>query len=314
MDFRDLTYVLAIARHQNITRAAEALFITQPTLSKFLSSLEDELGLKLFQRAGGRYVLTYAGERYVEKAEAILRIKSQLDAELADIVKRDVGVLNVAFPTMRCTYMLPAVLPAFEAKYPNITVKIHEGNSSRLEELLLNRDVEIAFFTEPYGRGNPQITYEVLGVEELLICARKDHPIGRFAKPNPASRYPRLELSQLQNERLIIMQNNQRTGQIMSGYLKETGLEWPNVLRTSSLPAIIDLVAEGYGVSFIFDSHLAHHQRKGPIQCFSFGEPAARANFVVASLRGTYLPRPTRAFIEIVRGLCQMEDVPSVSD
>ena len=61
MDFRDLNYVLAIARHQNITRAAESLYISQPTLSKFLIALEHELGLKLFTRVGNRYTPTYAG-------------------------------------------------------------------------------------------------------------------------------------------------------------------------------------------------------------------------------------------------------------
>ena len=58
MDFRELSYVLAIARHQNITRAAEALYISQPTLSKFLILLENDLGLKLFTRVGNRYIPT----------------------------------------------------------------------------------------------------------------------------------------------------------------------------------------------------------------------------------------------------------------
>lgn len=304
MDFRDLNYVLAIARHQNITRAAESLYISQPTLSKFLIALEHELGLKLFTRVGNRYTPTYAGRRYVERAEEILRLKGQLDAELADIVKKDIGELNVAFPTMRCTYMLPAVLPAFQARYPNIAVHIHEGSSSQLEQLILDLSVEVAFFTEPPGLGNPQITYEVLGMEELLICTCRDHPLGRFAKPNPASRYPRLPLEVLQSERLLLMQDDQRTGQIMKGYLQQPGLVWNNVLRTRNLPAIIDLVAEGYGVSFIFDSHLRHHAHGKRLECYSFGEPRAVSNFVAASRRGSYLPAYARGFIEIVRGLC----------
>ena len=67
MDFKELTYVLAIARHQNITRAAEALHLTQPTLSKFLKALETELHQPLFQRLGNRYQPTYAGERYLQR-------------------------------------------------------------------------------------------------------------------------------------------------------------------------------------------------------------------------------------------------------
>ena len=78
MDFRDLSYVLAIARYQNITKAANSLYVTQPTLTKFLQNLEAELGQKLFRKLGHRFVLTYAGERYVEKAAEILNLKKEL--------------------------------------------------------------------------------------------------------------------------------------------------------------------------------------------------------------------------------------------
>ena len=78
MDFKDLSYVLAIARYQNITKAANSLYVTQPTLTKFLQNLEAELGQKLFRKLGHRFVLTYAGERYVEKASEILNLKKEL--------------------------------------------------------------------------------------------------------------------------------------------------------------------------------------------------------------------------------------------
>ena len=113
MDFRELTYVLAIAKHGNITKAAESLYVGQPTLSKFLMSMEDELGLKLFRRVGNRYFPTHAGERYMEKASQILALKADLDAEMADIIKREVGEISVAFASRRCTYMLPACCQPF---------------------------------------------------------------------------------------------------------------------------------------------------------------------------------------------------------
>ena len=133
MDFRELSYITAIAKYQNITKAAESLYISQPTLSKFLKALEEDIGLKLFRRLGNRYVLTHAGECYLQKAEQILQLKNELDLELADIMKRDVGVLRVAFPTMRCTYMLPATLPDFQKLYPNVKVEIIEAHSDQLD-------------------------------------------------------------------------------------------------------------------------------------------------------------------------------------
>lgn len=303
MDFRDLSYVTAIAQYQNITRAAEALYVSQPTLSKFLKALEEELGQKLFRKLGNKYVLTYAGERYVEKAKEILQLKTDLDLELADIMKRDVGVLKVAFPTMRCTYMLPQTLPAFQQLYPNVRVQISEGHSQELDERILSGKAEIAFYTQPAGALNPLLEYEVLGEEELLVCAPKGHPAGRFAKPNPASRYPKLDVSLLKNEQLIMMLPTQRTGQIVNGYLRHRGIRFDNVIYTSNMPAIIELVAAGYGVAFIFEPHLRHRTSGRPIDCYSFGEPRMASNFVAAFRRGGYLPIYARDFIELTRQL-----------
>ena len=300
MDFRELNYVLAISKHQNITKAAEALFVSQPTLSKFLITLEQDLGLKLFRKLGHKYLLTYAGERYVDKAKQILQMKNDLDSELADIIKRDVGVLNVAFPPMRCSYLLPDTLPAFQALRPNVKVNIFEGSSAENDRRLLDGQVDVAFYSKPNDL-NPLIEYETLWEEEMLICTCKDHPIGRFAQPNPASRYPRLDPALLKNELLLQMMPDQRTRQITDDYIHEYSLEFENVMYTSNLPAIMELVSIGYGVSFIFESHLQHRVVTQPIDCYSFGEPKTTSDFVAAYRKNSYLSSYVRDFIEIAR-------------
>lgn len=300
VDFRELTYIQAIAKHGNITKAAESLYVGQPTLSKFLIALEDELGLKLFRRVGNRYLLTHAGERYMEKASQILALKGDLDAEMADIIKREVGEISVAFASMRCTYMLPCTLPAFHRMHPNVKVNVFEGNSDENDRRLLDGQVEVAFYSKP-SELNPQISYETLGGDELLICTCAGHPLGRFARPNPASRYPKLDLALLKNEQIIMMRPQQRTRQIMDAILREERIKYDNVLCTGNLPAIMELVALGYGVSFIHESHLRHRAETRPIDCFSFGEPRVVTDFVAATRKGSYLSRYTRDFIEIVR-------------
>ena len=146
MDFKELNYVLAIARYQNITKAAESLHLTQPTLSKFLKALEMELHQPLFQRLGNRYQPTYAGERYLQRAREILEAKRALDQEMGDIIKNNEGYLKIGFPTMRGTYMLPITLPLFHERYPNVRIDVHEANSDHLVRLLLDGDIDLAFF------------------------------------------------------------------------------------------------------------------------------------------------------------------------
>lgn len=302
MDFRELSYVLAIAKHQNITRAAEALYVSQPTLSNFLISLEKDLDLKLFRKLGHKYVLTYAGERYVARASEIIRIKSDLDVELADIIKRDVGVLNVAFPPMRCAYMLPYILPKFDKLHPNVKVNVFEGHSTANDHRLLDGQVDIAFYSKPNAL-NPQIQYRPISREEMLICTCKDHPLGRFAQPNPASQYPKLDPVLLKDERVLQLLPEQRTRQIMDDFLQTAGIKYKNTMSTSNMNAIIDLVAVGYGVSFLFETHLRHSIMTQPIDCYSFGDPKTCSDFVVAYRKGSYLPSYAQEFIEIAQEL-----------
>ncbi|MBR7045697.1 MAG: LysR family transcriptional regulator [Lachnospiraceae bacterium] len=300
MDFRELSYVLAIARYQNITKAAEALYVGQPTLSKFLISLENNLGLKLFRRSGNKYLLTYAGERYTRQAAEIMRLKNELDVELSDILRRDVGTLNVAFANMRCTYMLPCALPEFEKLHPNVRVNVFEGNSDENDLRVLDGSVELSFYSKP-AIPNPQISYESLGEEELLVITKKNHSIGRFAEPNPYSIYPRIDLKVLEKERVILTRPEQRTRQIMDNYLQEKGVHFENVMYTGNLPAIMELVAQGYGVSFMFEPHLRHRLGTVPIDLYSFGNPRMVTDFVAATRKGAYLSTYARDFIEIAR-------------
>lgn len=302
MDFRELRYVLAIAQYQNITKAAEALYVSQPTLSTFLIHLERDLGLKLFRKLGHRYVLTYAGERYVERANQILRVKDDLDEELNDILKRDVGVLNVAFPPMRCAYMLPHTLPAFQELYPNVKINIFEGHSTGNDRRLLDGQVDIAFYSKPNSL-NPQIEYRTLGREEMLICTCENHHLAQYAEPNPASKYPKLDPQLLKGERVLQLMPEQRTRQIMDDFFRDNDLKYENVMYTSNMSAIMELVALGYGVSFILETHLRHRRVSHPIDCYSFGEPRTCSDFVVAYRKGSYLPGYAQKFIEIANQL-----------
>lgn len=301
MDFRELNYVLAIAEHQNITKAAEALYVSQPTLSKFLIALENDLGLKLFRRLGNKYVLTYAGERYVDYAARIRRQKADLDVELADILKNDVGVLNLAFARMRCTYMLPGTLPEFRRLYPNVKVNLYEGNSDENDRRLLEGQVDVAFYSRPATESS-MLCYEPLDEEELLIITCKGHPIGRFAQQNPGG-WPILDPVLLEKETVILMQPEQRTRQITDALFQERKLRFEDTVYTSNLPAIMGLVARGYGVSFLFEPHLRHRAERFELDCYSIGQGRVVSEFVAAYRKGSYLSSYARDYIKLVQEL-----------
>ncbi len=300
MDYRTLRYIVAISEYQSITKAADSLYVGQPTLSKFLISLEKELGLKLFCRLGRRYVPTYAGERYVERAKQILQMGEDLNAEMSDILKRDIGMLRIAFAPMRSSYLLPLILPVFQARYPNVKITILEGNSETNDQRLLNGLTDLAFYSRP-AESNPLIEYTSIKKEELLLCTSQGHSLRKAAQAVSGSPYPYLDLALIQNERILLLTPSQRTRQITDKVLHKSGIHLCNTLIIPNMQAIMGLVSRGYGVSFLFDSHLQYRQDPGPIECYRFGEKNVLCDFVVATRRGSFLPNYAKDFIDIVK-------------
>ncbi len=134
MNLREYQYVLKVAQLQNMTKAAEALFITQPSLSHYIARVEEELGVQLFNRLTTPLSLTPAGEKYVETARMILELDSNLKKELTEIAKGKKGVITLGMSHARASFFLPYFLPAFRKKYPGIEVKTVENRSDLLEE------------------------------------------------------------------------------------------------------------------------------------------------------------------------------------
>lgn len=299
MDFRDLSYVLAIAKYQNITKAANALYITQPTLSKFLQSLEDQLGQKLFRKLGHRFILTYAGERYVAKAKEILELKKQLDQEMNDIIKNNNGALKIAFPAMRGTYMLPCTLPIFNQMYPNIKLDVLEECSSKLEEMLLNGETDLAFFNLPVKSTN--IDYEVIKHEEILVIMSVNHPLAHSGITLDNCKFPWMDLHLLKDEPFIMQVPGQRTRDTVDQLCKKMDFTPVIKLETCNIPAAVQLAAKGYGCFFITETHLSHINQTEPIVCFSVGDPCTMVDFVAGFRKNSYLPYHAREYITVVR-------------
>jgi len=146
MDFKELEYFSTIVKCGNLTHAARQLYVSQPTLSKFLQKLEEDLGLVLFQRGSRRLKLTYAGQRYYAHVERILSQKREMDAEMTDILRSDRGVLYVGIPPFRCSFSLPKVLPIFHKEFPQVQFRIVEAPSAVLDQKLLNGEIDLAFY------------------------------------------------------------------------------------------------------------------------------------------------------------------------
>lgn len=193
MELKELRYILELSKNKNISKAAKALYISQPSLSIYIQNLENRLGLKLFNRAANQFVLTYAGECYVQAAKRIIEISEQLDEQLFNIANNKTGQIKVAFPLIRGAHILPAVIPAFKKKYPNIDIAIvAESDSQTLEGLILNGEAEVALLHLPLRNAN--IDFIHVKKEMLLLIAPYGHPLARHGVREKNAKYPWIDI------------------------------------------------------------------------------------------------------------------------
>jgi LysR family hydrogen peroxide-inducible transcriptional activator len=175
MNIRDLNYLVALAEERNFRRAAERCFVSQPTLSTQIKKLEDELNVALFERLPRKVLLTDAGEAVVERARAIL----QETEDIRQIAKRSVnpetGRLRLGiFPTL-APYLLPHVIPAITARFPELELLLYEHRTEEILEELAQGRLDVGVLAQPVHA--PGLAYAPLFDEAFAVALPKQHPL-----------------------------------------------------------------------------------------------------------------------------------------
>ena len=167
MNFDSLDYFIVLARERNFTRAAEALHITQQSLSSHISNLERELRCPLVVRRTP-LELTFAGRTFLRYAESIRETKQALQRELCDISENQRGELRIGIAYTRGRAIMPRLIPAFQREYPNVEILLREDSNDALQKLLLEGGIDLAVAAFP--RAVPDIVLEDYYTEDVVLC------------------------------------------------------------------------------------------------------------------------------------------------
>lgn len=183
MDFNKLNYLIAIAELQSFSKAAKRCFVSQPALTRCVKSIEDELGLKLFDRSCSPIKLTYAGERYIAVMQEILELKAKLDQEMEEIAARRRDRLVLGMPSTRSVTWIPRILPAFNRACPGVDIQLIEGNSLTLEQLLSKGTIDFYVMgTEPILTKGLKLT-PIFREEMMLVVSRQARALRSLQLP-----------------------------------------------------------------------------------------------------------------------------------
>ncbi len=302
MDLQDMRFALSIARHQNLTRAAQELYVSQPTLSKCLRRLEEEAGGKLFSRIDNRYCPTALGEQYLEYARAVLALEGQWRRKANAINACREGELNVALPLMRSFCMAPQIVPAFREMYPGFMLNLYEESTGIQEKLLLDAKIEFAIFSEPHP--HPKLEYEPLAQEEVVLVLPPDHPLKERAQVRGGRRWPWIDLALFAREPFLLHFPEQSTGGAALELFQRYRIDPPVVLRTRSVENMLLLCQKGLGVCFSPENYVRAMGFDRPPACCSIGAEGVFATLQIAYRRGVTLSGPARDFIALARACC----------
>lgn len=175
MNIRDLQYLVAVAKHRHFGKAADACFISQPTLSAQLKKLEDELGVTLFERNNKQILITPMGEQLIAQAQIILR---EVNA-LKDLAKQTQNPLSGKFrlgiiPTLG-PYLLPHVLPIVKKKLPDLNIILHEDKTTRILDELRQGRLDAIILAIPVA--SEGLVIKELFHEPFLVALPAHHPL-----------------------------------------------------------------------------------------------------------------------------------------
>jgi LysR family transcriptional regulator, cys regulon transcriptional activator len=244
MKLQQLRYLVAVVENGlNITTAAEALYTSQPGVSKQLRLLEDELGLKLFVRNGKRLeALTPAGEKVVDRAARVLREASSIKS-LAEELRGDVrGRLSLATTQTQARYVLPTIIRDFRERFPEVDFELHQGTSEQIGQMMSERQVDFAMVTDSSEQFAELVKLPVYRWDRVIIVP-KNHPLTRIEG--------RLDLPTLAGYPLVTYLFSDRPESSLMSSFQHSGLS-PRIAFTARDSDVIKTyVRTGLGVGIV---------------------------------------------------------------
>lgn len=251
MDFLQLQYTVTLADCRNYTKAAELLFISQPTLSQQIQKLEQEVGFPLFARTTRKVTLTPEGEIVVKEMRDILARMNHLSGMLSNINPNSSGVIRFGIMNFD-RKAIPHALFTFVETYPNIQLQITEDWLPNLVAMLDNRLLDAALIAYPHEDENTR-----LSVFPTLTCTAvsSDYMVLAMSDRHPFAHRAQLLLEELSNERFLFASERSTIKDWVFELFSRMGIKPKPSLCLGSISSMIDFAIEGAGVSVISSTY-----------------------------------------------------------
>lgn len=266
---RRLQVFLAVAKHLSFTRAADALFMTQPTVTFQIKQLEAFYSTRLFERRHGGITLTPAGELVLPYAEKIIALSDEMEARLAEMTDEMRGPLLIGATATIAEFMLPPILGEFNALYPQVRARLIVGNSESIENRVAAPTLDLGLIEAPAKLSG--IASELCIEDELVVICAPDYPLAGAKSITPRA---------LADYEYISREPGSATRELSDAYFRQHKIA-PESLKTQmelgSPEALKGVVATGLGFAIVARVAVDRETRLGLLAAIPLKPPLKRS-------------------------------------
>lgn len=294
-DIQQLTAFNAIVSSGSLGRAALALNITQPALSRTIRRLEDRVGAPLFERHSKGMQLTDIGQALLPHASMLQRESEQAHENIKAMLGLARGTVRVGAVASIACHVLPLAIGSVTAKWPKLKVEIIEGVWDRLANALVSREVDLALGVEIDGDQEIEAVRDCRWVDTSTVVASRRHPLRKR---------PKLVLADTLNEKWAVMPKGTEPYEHMKRIFKRHGLQMPNVVvETRSVTSLKSLISRSGFLGWMPEPMYDADLRAGMIDSLHIKGVDDKRTLTAFRRRGGILPTPAEKLLEELRAL-----------
>jgi DNA-binding transcriptional LysR family regulator len=289
---RRLQVFHAVAKHLSFTRAADALYMTQPAVTFQIKQLEEQFNTRLFERRHGSISLTAAGELVLPYAEKILTLSGEMETRLGEMSGEMRGTLLVGASTTIAEFMLPRILGEFNARYPQVRARLSVANSESIESRVAEHALDVGLIEAPAKLSG--LACKVCGEDSLQVICAPDYPLADAESVTPKA---------LVEYEFISREPGSGTREVIDDYFRAHRVD-PALLKTQmelgSPEALKGVVATGLGFAIVSRAAVDKEISLGLLVAIPLKPPLKRSLYVVHP-EGRFQSRLTSTFIDFTR-------------
>ncbi|MED0678524.1 LysR family transcriptional regulator [Aneurinibacillus thermoaerophilus] len=291
MDIRHLQCFLKVAQCKSFTKAAQALYLTQPTISKMIKNIEKELGVVLFNRLGKQVELTDAGQIIFAQAQDIVNSFYNLSSELDDLMNLKKGHIRIGLPPMIGSSFFPKVLGKFREQYPDVTIQLVEDGAKKVEADVENGVLDIGVVLSPT---NEEVFHSFSLVKERLMLLV--HPSHSLANREAVS------LCELAQEPFVFFREDFALHDRIIAECVQAGFQPRVIYENSQWDFISEMVAANFGIALLPEP-ICRELDADRIRVLPLIEPIIPWHLVMIWRKDRYLSFAAREWIRFTQDL-----------